>query len=117
MPPVTRIAAKALERLGGPRVILAAIPGGIGRLARAGGVSEGRVSQLLRQRRLPRAWAELIAQLAECTVAEVYTQLGQAPEGSPLGPLFDTSGEVSSAKPKQSIEHSLRNRRYPSRGV
>jgi len=97
MAEVTRIALKALEKLGGPRVVLAAIPGGIDRLAREAGVSEGRVSQVLRQERLPRSWAELIAGLTDCTIQEVYLQLGQAPVGSPLGPLFDAEGAVSKA--------------------
>ena len=91
MPPVTRIALKALEMLGGPRVLLAAVPGGIGRLAKAAGVSEGRVSQVLRQEHLPRSWADLIASLSGFTVSEIYVQLGQTPVGSPLGPLFDES--------------------------
>lgn len=108
MPPVTRIALRALEKLGGPRVLLAAVPGGIAHLARVAGVSEGRVSQVLRQEPLPRAWAELIAGVAGFSVPEVYVQLGQAPVGSPLGPLFDSEVEppaetVSSRQPAQGM--------------
>ena len=91
MPPFTRIAMRALERLGGPRIVLAAIPGGIGAVAREAGVTQGRVSQVLRQTPLPQAWARLIAQLASCSEWEVYEQLGQRPPVSPFGPLFDQS--------------------------
>ena len=57
MPPVTTIALKALDRLSGPKIVLAAIPGGIQALAREAGVSPGRVSQVLRKNPLPRDWA------------------------------------------------------------
>ncbi len=86
MAAITRIATKALDSLGGPKIILAAIPGGIGTLAREGGVSPGRVSQILRQNPLRSEW-------------EVYEQLGQRPPVSPFGPLFDQS-EPSSSPPE-----------------
>lgn len=89
MPPITRIAIRALESMGGPRVIIAAVPGGIGALAREAGVSQGRVSQVLRQNPLPSDWARLIATLIGCSEWEVYEQLGQRCPSSPLGPLFD----------------------------
>jgi hypothetical protein len=89
MPPITRIALLALERQGGPRIVLAAIPGGIAALARAADVTPGRASQVLRSNPLPRRWAQLIADLIGCTTWEVYEQLGQRPIGSPYGPLFD----------------------------
>lgn len=89
MTPVTRLAIKALERLGGPRIVLAAIPGGIGAVAREAGVSPGRVSQVLRQDPIPREWARLLAEMAGCTEWEVYEQLGQRAPVSPFGPLFD----------------------------
>lgn len=89
MPPITRIAVKALDNLGGPRVLLAAIPGGIKTLAREASVTPGRVSQVLRQDRLPFDWATLIAELIGCDTWEVYEQLGQRSPCSPLGPLFD----------------------------
>jgi hypothetical protein len=92
MPPVTTIAVRALENLGGPRIILAAIPGGISAAAREAGVSPSRVSQVLRINPLPADWARLFAQLAGCNEWEVYEQLGQRPPVSPLGPLFDQSG-------------------------
>src|SRR5690606_21971605 len=89
MAPITRIALKALENLGGPRVLLAAVPGGVKALAREAGVSPGRVSQVLRREPLPREWATLIAQMVGCSEWEVYEQLGQRCPSSPLGPLFD----------------------------
>lgn len=89
MPPVTRVAIKAIHQLGGPRVVVAAIPGGAKRLAQAAGVSPGRVSQVLRGDQLPPRWAQMIAGLIGCTEREVYEQLGQEPVGSPMGPLFD----------------------------
>ncbi len=89
MPPVTTIALKALDHLSGPKIILAAIPGGIRVLAREARVSPGRVSQVLRKDPLPRYWAQLVAQLIGCGEWEVYQQLGQQPPVSPLGPLFD----------------------------
>src|SRR5438132_278192 len=89
MPPVTSIAVKALENLGGPRIILAAVPGGIYVVAQEAGVSPSRVSQVLRMNPLPREWARLIAQLVGCSEWEVYQQLGQRPVASPYGPLFD----------------------------
>lgn len=73
----TRVALKALDRMGGPRIILAAIPGGSKAVARAAGVSPGRVSQVLRQNPLPWEWAELLAELADCAEWEIYEQLGQ----------------------------------------
>lgn len=89
MAPVTSIALKALDQLGGSRIILAAVPGGIQTLAREAAVSPGRVSQILRKDPLPRYWAQLVAQLIGCGEWEVYQQLGQQPPVSPLGPLFD----------------------------
>jgi hypothetical protein len=89
MPPITRIALMALESMGGPRVILAAVPGGIKALANEAGVSQGRVSQVLRQNPLPPDWAKLVAALIGCSEWEVYQQLGQRCPRSPLGPLFD----------------------------
>ena len=89
MPAVTSIAMRALERLGGPRIVLAAVPGGINSLASEAGVSLGRVSQVLRQNPLPREWAVLLARLIGCSEWEVYQQLGQPLIGSPYGPLFD----------------------------
>lgn len=91
MAAITRIATKALDNLGGPKIILAAIPGGISTVAREGGVSPGRVSQILRQNPLRSGWARLLAQLIGCSEWEVYEQLGQRPPVSPLGPLFDPS--------------------------
>ena len=93
MPPVTRIAVRALERLGGPRIILAAVPGGIHAIAREARVTPSRVSQVLRKNPLPRQWAHLLAQMAGCSEWEVYEQLGQRPLGSPLGPLFDEGSD------------------------
>ena len=89
MPPVTSIAVRALENLGGPRIIIAAIPGGISAIAQEAGVTPSRVSQVLRLNPLPREWARLIAQLIPCSEWEVYQQLGQQPVVSPYGPLFD----------------------------
>jgi hypothetical protein len=89
MPPITRIALLALERQGGPKTVLAAVPGGVGALARAAGVTPGRVSQVLRSNPLPQQWAQLLADLIGCTPWDVYEQLGQRPRGSPYGPLFD----------------------------
>jgi hypothetical protein len=91
MPPITRIALIALDNLGGPRILLAAVPGGIRALADAGGVSTGRVSQVLRQDPLPREWAQRVAEMIGCTEWEVYEQLGQRCPTSPLGPLFDVT--------------------------
>ena len=89
MPPVTSIAMRALERLVGPRIVLAAVPGGINSLASEAGVSPGRVSQVLRQNPLPREWAVLLARLIGCSEWEVYQQLERPLIGSPYGPLFD----------------------------
>ena len=75
--------------MGGPRVILAAVPGGISALAKEAGVSQGRVSQVLRQNPLPPEWARIIASLIGCSEWEVYEQLGQRSPISPFGPLFD----------------------------
>lgn len=77
MAAVTRIALRALDHMGGPRIILAAIPGGSRAVAREAGVSLGRVSQILRQDKLPWDWAQLLARLAGCNEWEVYEQLGQ----------------------------------------
>lgn len=74
---ITRVALKALDHMGGPRIVLAAIPGGSKAIAAAAGVSAGRVSQVLRQERLPWEWAQVIARLADCTEWEIYEQLGQ----------------------------------------
>lgn len=90
MPPITTIAVKALENLGGPRTVLAAVPGGIAAVAREAGVTPGRVSQILRRNPLPREWAALLAQMIGCSEWEIYQQLGQEPPGSPYGPLFDS---------------------------
>ena len=73
----TSISIHALEELGGPRVILAAIPGGSKTLASEAGVSQSRVSQVLRNENLPWEWAQLIARLVPCSEWEVYAQLGQ----------------------------------------
>ena len=89
MAPVTPIALKALEQLGGPQIVLAAVPGRSKAVAAAAGVSPSRVSQVLRKDPLPVAWAELLAQLIGCRTVEVYQQLGQKPPVSHLGPLFD----------------------------
>ncbi len=78
MPAFTRISIKALNELGGPRIILAAIPGGARVLAERAGVSQSRVSQILRQEALPWEWAHLIASLIPCQEWEVYAQLGQS---------------------------------------
>jgi hypothetical protein len=91
MAAITRIATRALDNLGGPRIILAAVPGGINTVAREGGVSPGRVSQILRQNPLRSEWAQLLAHLIGCSEWEVYEQLGQRPPVSPFGPLFDQS--------------------------
>ena len=91
MAPITTVALRALERLGGPRIVVAAVPGGIKALAAEAGVSRSRVSQVLRQEPLPVEWAELAAQLIGCGTVEVYQQLGQKPPVSPLGPLFDVA--------------------------
>jgi hypothetical protein len=96
MPPITRIALKALDKLGGPRVLLAAVPGGIRALAEHAGVSTGRVSQVLRQDPLPREWAHRVAEMIGCTEWEVYEQLGQRCPSSPLGPLFDVTPSTKS---------------------
>lgn len=96
MLPISRIALKALENLGGPRVLLAAVPGGVKALAQEAGVSRSRVSQVLRQEPLPREWAALIAEKIGCSEWEVYEQLGQRYQSSPLGPLFDIPAHASS---------------------
>jgi hypothetical protein len=94
MPAFTRISLRALEGLGGPRIILAAIPGGARALAERAGVSQSRVSQILRQDPLPWDWARLIAGMIPCNEWEVYAQLGQSVSAavtrgaqSPNGPL------------------------------
>jgi hypothetical protein len=109
MSPITRLTLKAIDHLGGPRVVLAAVPGGIKAIAKAGGVSPGRVSQILRLNPLPRNWAQLIADLAGCSEPEVYLQLGQEPLGSPLGPLFDpaSSEPVQPAIPESKIQNEV----------
>ncbi len=76
---VTRIALRALDRLGGAKVLIAAVPGGAKTVAAEAGVSAGRVSQVLRQNPLPRNWAQLLARLIDCSEWEVYEQLGQDP--------------------------------------
>lgn len=93
MPPITSIALKALDNIGGPRILLAAIPGGIGALADISGVTRGRVSQVLHQDPLPGEWAQRIAGLIGCGEWEVYQQLGQVPPLSRNGPLFDLQGD------------------------
>ena len=77
MAAITRVALKALDQMGGPRIVLAAIPGGSKAVAEATGVSAGRVSQVLRKERLPWEWAQVLARLAGCTEWEIYEQLGQ----------------------------------------
>lgn len=77
MAAMTSIALRALDRLGGPRILLAAVPGGAKAVALEAGVSVARVSQVLRQDRLPRDWAALFARLLDCAEWEVYAQLGQ----------------------------------------
>jgi len=77
MAAITRVALAALDRLGGPRIVLAAIPGGARAVAVSAGVSPGRVSQVLRQDPLPWDWAQLLASLAGCREWEIYEQLGQ----------------------------------------
>jgi hypothetical protein len=94
MPPVTKIALRALENLGAPGIILKAVPGGIRAVAREAGVSKGRVSQVLRQDTLPPEYAQILAALIDCTEWEIYQQLGQRPPTSPLGPLFDSSRQT-----------------------
>ena len=64
MAAVTRIALQALDQMGGPRIVLAAIPGGSRVVAQEAGVSAGRVSQVLRQDKLPWSWAQILARLA-----------------------------------------------------
>ena len=95
MAAITRIALLAIERLSGPRVILSAVPGGVKAVAKAAGVTSGRVSQVLRLDPLPYQWAVLLSELIGCTTWEVYQQLGQKPQGSPLGPLFDPGARES----------------------
>lgn len=104
MAPVTRVALQALQQLGGPRIVLAAVPGGIKAVSAEAGVSPSRVSQVLRQDPLPREWAQLLAQLIGCGELEVYQQLGQRPPVSPYGPLFDAvrPGTVPSDSPEGS---------------
>jgi hypothetical protein len=97
MPPITRIALQALDRLGGPRVVLAAVPGGIKAVAQEAGVSTGRVSQVLRQNPLPLDWARLLSSLLSCSEWEVYEQLGQRAPNSPYGPLFDPPPPAASS--------------------
>ena len=77
MAAITRVAVKALEHLGGPRIVLNAVPGGAKAVAEAAGVSPGRVSQVLRKNPLPWDWAVLLADLAGCQEWEIYEQLGQ----------------------------------------
>jgi len=100
MAPITRIALQALDRIGGPRIVLASIPGGAKAVAKAAGVSPGRVSQVLRQNPLPWEWAQLLARLAGCSEWEVYEQLGQrvsaavTPESNPFRPEGEESHAV-----------------------
>lgn len=77
MAAITRIALEALKQMGGPRIVIAAIPGGSKAIAEAAGVSAGRVSQVLRLNPLPWEWAQLLAGLIGCNEWEVYEQLGQ----------------------------------------
>ena len=81
MPAFTRISIQALEELGGPRIILSAIPGGARALADKAGVSQSRVSQVLRLDPLPWDWAQLISEMIPCLEWEVYAQLGQSVSG------------------------------------
>jgi hypothetical protein len=102
---ITPLALRAIEHLGGPRIVIAAVPGGIRNLARAAGVSPGRVSQVLRQESLPPSWAFLIASLIGCSEREVYLQLGQIPPGSPFGPLFDSMVATHSEPTRKGRQH------------
>ena len=102
---ITSVALRAIEHLGGPRIVIAAVPGGIRNLARAAGVSPGRVSQVLRQESLPASWASLIASLIGCSEREVYIQLGQVPPGSPFGPLFDSVAANDSEPSGEGRQH------------
>jgi hypothetical protein len=74
---ITQVAIKALEQMGGPRIVLTSIPGGSKVVAEQAGVSIGRVSQVLRLDPLPWKWAQLLARLANCSEWEIYEQLGQ----------------------------------------
>jgi hypothetical protein len=102
MAPLTTVALKALEQLGGPRIILAAVPGGIKAVAAEAGVSRSRVSQILRQAPLPRQWAQLLAEMIGCTEVEIYQQLGESPPVSPYGPLFDPPAGFSNRRSEES---------------
>ena len=93
MASVTRIALQALDQMGGPRIVLAAIPGGARAVAHEAGVSAGRVSQVLRQDKLPWHWAQLLARLAECSEWEVYEQLGQR-VSEPVTPESDRTNST-----------------------
>jgi len=93
MAKVTRVALRALEQIGGPRVVLAAVPGGARAVADAAGVSVGRVSQVLRSNPLPPEWAVLLARLADCCEWEIYAQLGQGVTGS------DTARDKTAGRP------------------
>ena len=100
MAAITRVALKALDRIGGPRIVLAAIPGGSRAVAEAAGVSAGRVSQVLRQDPLPWDWAQLLARLAGCNEWEIYEQLGQRVSAAVTGARHaspDSKGESDDA--------------------
>ena len=77
MAAITRVALKALDQMGGPRIVLAAIPGGAKAVAAETQVSPARVSQVLRQDPLPWEWALILARLSGCREWEIYEQLGQ----------------------------------------
>ena len=91
MAAITRVALNALHRMGGPRIVLAAVPGGSKAVAEAAGVSVGRVSQVLRQNPLPWEWAQLLAQLVGCSEWELYEQLGQRVSSTVTGAPQDSS--------------------------
>jgi len=92
MATITRVALRALDHLGGPRIVLAAIPGGAKAVADAAGVSPGRVSQVLRQKPLPWSWAQLLAELVGCSEWEIYEQLGQRVSGAVTSSWHDSRG-------------------------
>jgi hypothetical protein len=87
---LTRLALRALQRIGPSKIVLAAIPGGIRAVADDAGVTAGRVSQVLRQDPLPREWATRLAKLSGCSEWDVYHQLGQQPPTIPTGSRRDS---------------------------
>lgn len=105
MAAITRIALQALDQMGGPRIVIAAIPGGSKALAEAAGVSPGRVSQVLRLNPLPWEWAQLLANLIGCNEWEVYEQLGQRVAGSVTAEREDPVKPQGEAE-RRSREHA-----------